>query len=118
MSTSRRIVFMISMPLLAGLASCADLVVACPNPGSFWEVSPPELDLAVGQAVQVSVVEITCAGRRRVAVYPDMIVSDTAVAVTDTYYRHVRGRAPGSTKLTLIGHDVREFRRDVPVTVR
>lgn len=78
--------------------ACTEVLV-CTSEGPKYEVTPPQIDLAVGLAASVSVTEITCSGRHRVMVYPVMSIVDTTVASVNTFYRQVLGRAAGTTTL-------------------
>ena len=85
-----------------GAIGCNSPVRVCTDEGPRYEVSPSDIELAIGAAAQVSVTEVTCSGRRQVPVYPELAILDTNIASVNTFYRQVVGRSVGSTTLQVV----------------
>jgi hypothetical protein len=101
--------------VLAGAQACRDLPLVCTSEGPTWEVSPSSVDVGIGQHAYITVTQVSCSGRRREPVYPQLVVADTAIALAVNTERYVLGRALGATTLTITGDN---GARPVTVSVR
>jgi hypothetical protein len=100
--TAPRPVRLIALAL--SLAGCGNpLALACTSEGARWEVSPSSVEIGVGARAEIQVIQVSCSGRKRRAVYPRMTVTDTLVAFAINTERVVQGRAAGSTTMLLTG---------------
>jgi hypothetical protein len=107
----------LALGTLVFLSACQNgLEVACTNEGATWEVSPSQVVARVGQYVTVSVIQVSCSGRKRVPVYPTMTIADSDIAYVISTERVVVGQAPGTTTLTLTPDNGMEPRL-IPVEV-